>query len=41
MITADKIMTIETTNVIPSNWSGNSGTVGDGEGDDVGEAPKA
>jgi len=41
-------MIMETTNVIPSNWAGNSGTVGDGEavgvglgeGDEV-SAPKA
>ena len=33
MITADKTAIIEATNVIPSNWAGNSGTVGDGEGE--------
>jgi hypothetical protein len=31
MITADKTMVIEKANIIPSNWSENSGTVGDGE----------
>jgi hypothetical protein len=48
MITADKSMIIETTNVVISNGSGNSGTVGTGEavevgieeGDDVSEPPK-
>jgi hypothetical protein len=51
MITADKSMIIETTNVVISNGSGNSGTAGDeeavgvgigvGDGDGVGEPPKA
>jgi len=31
MTTADKTMTITTTNVISINWAGNSGIVGDGE----------
>jgi hypothetical protein len=31
MITADKPVIIKTTNVIISNWAGNSGIVGDGE----------
>ena len=32
MITADKPVIIKTTNVTISNWAGNSGIVGDGEG---------
>ena len=36
MITADKTMIIETTNVIISTWLGNSGIVGDGEAVGVG-----
>jgi len=40
MITADKIVINETTNVVISAWVGNSGTVGEGEEDVVIE-PKA
>ena len=31
MITADKTMIIKTTNIIISNWAGNSGILGEGE----------
>ena len=41
MIPADKTMIKETTNIVPSVWAGNSGTVWDGEGDAEDETPKA
>ena len=31
MITANKTMIVKTTNIVISNWAGNSGIVGDGE----------